>query len=440
MDSNISTTPRSQPDPGLPPVIPPSGQAFLQLIAVPFLIVVGVVLFILVLWYLGGKMLGIPGSGDPQAYLHKLDDSNEEVRWRAASDLAQVLLRDEQLASDARFGLELAARLDKARRDAEQAEKEAATQLDSLSAAEGKAQRKKLEARRNLRMFLTACLGNVTVPVGVPVLKTLALDDSGAEWRELAQRRRQALWALANLGQNLQKYDDFSEERQDAIDSALEQAMADGLHSEWARQTLEYLERRREGKQNTMGVADTLVQCAQDREYMAVREMAAYAMNFWWGSAEEDARLEEALVQLSHDNGDGEERLDQLRDEDLQGNAQQSRSRVKRPGFEVQANATIALARRGSPQVRLDLLELMLDLDRLGKIQVLVNRDGSEQPDQVTAIQTVLHTLKAVELLHKRRPEMDLDRLRPAIDQLTQHDNEALRTQARATQLAWSKE
>jgi hypothetical protein len=429
MSPEASTPERSPADPGLPPVVPPSGKAFLQLIGVPFLIVVGVVVVILLFTGLGKWFLNL-GSTDPQAYLRRLDDGNTEVRWRAASDLVQVLLRDNTLASDPDFALELTARLEQARKDGARAEADAAERLPDLPKEEARKVRKELEDHRNLIMFLTACLGNVCVPTGVPELKEMALQRKGAEWQELAERRRRALWALANLGENLKRYDALPEERKDFIEARLEHAVEAGRHAVWARPTLEYLEKRRAGKPDTMGVADALIACAGDREFFAVREMSALAMNFWWGTADEDARMERALVELTHDDGAGEYRLDEARDEYLAKNPDQTRARSKESGFEIRVNANIALARRGSPQVRLDLFETMLEPEGLRKTLVLVKKDGGEVPNEAMVVQTVVHSLKALEVLHKRRPEMDLSALRPAVLDLSASDNASIRSEA----------
>src|SRR4051812_48080075 len=96
------------PDPGLPPVQPPSGQMILRLFLVPFTIVA-----VLVLLYLGGRALHdrLSGAHAPEHYLQRLDNANPDIRWRAASDLSQELPRSPKLQADAAFALELADRL-----------------------------------------------------------------------------------------------------------------------------------------------------------------------------------------------------------------------------------------------------------------------------------------------------------------------------------------
>src|ERR1700678_4003519 len=91
---------------GLPPVKPPSGRFIVQLFLIP-----GLIVLCLVLVFLFGGMAWV-GSTSPQSILQKLDNSNPDVRWRGASDLAQVLQRPEsiELASNVDFALDIAVR------------------------------------------------------------------------------------------------------------------------------------------------------------------------------------------------------------------------------------------------------------------------------------------------------------------------------------------
>ena len=89
------------PPAGLPPVAPPSGKLMLQLFLVPGLIVVVLVAIALAWrWLFGGPV-------SKTDFLDKLHDDNAEVRWRAAEQLAQVLQRDDALASDGDFARQL---------------------------------------------------------------------------------------------------------------------------------------------------------------------------------------------------------------------------------------------------------------------------------------------------------------------------------------------
>lgn len=428
-DTSVTTPP---PSPGLPPVAPPTARMFLRLFLVPALIVGGLVA-VLVLFSWAGKYLA-GGGRSPQKFLQALDDANPDVRWQAASDLAQVLLRDDQLASDPDFALELTARLDQVRLRSIAAEENFAVWLPKLTPEEAVRDRKPLEADRNYIVYLGSCLGNFMLPVGAPELVQLASQDKGLEPRALAQRRLQAVWALANLGDNLSRFDKLSAEQQASILDRLAVA-EEGPHADWARKTAEYLKRRREGHADAMGVDKALIKCA-DAESPAVREMAAFAMNFWHGNASEDARLEEALVRLSSDDGRGEEELERQ----LEEVPSETRALCKRPGFRAQANATVALARRGSPRVRLGLLEEMLDPEVLGKRFVLKDkRTGKEEPQEELVAATLVNALKAVAELHKKRPEMELTRLVPRVDKLAGDANRAVATEAAKAKLALEK-
>src|SRR5437870_3598056 len=101
--------PAASPDPpkGLPPVTPPSGRFIAQLFLVPGAIVLLAVLLLLAFRYLLG------GAYTPSSFLRQLDSDNADIRWRGASDLAQVLKRPESvhLKADAQFALDLCQRL-----------------------------------------------------------------------------------------------------------------------------------------------------------------------------------------------------------------------------------------------------------------------------------------------------------------------------------------
>src|SRR5438445_12499109 len=108
MSTDSNAGPASEPLKGLPPVQAPSGRHIVQLFLVPGLIVAGAVTILLGFSWLAG------GSRTPDQFLKNIDSANADIRWRAASDLAQVLKRDETLASDPAFALRLAERLQKA--------------------------------------------------------------------------------------------------------------------------------------------------------------------------------------------------------------------------------------------------------------------------------------------------------------------------------------
>ena len=101
---------------------------------------------------------------DPHARRVKdLRSTNAEVRWRRASDLAQVLKRDEALAANAKFSLDLAGLLRQALRDNEYSER----RYQEKSAEDRREALKALQDERAFIEFLIASLGNFSVPTGV---------------------------------------------------------------------------------------------------------------------------------------------------------------------------------------------------------------------------------------------------------------------------------
>ncbi len=431
--SHPADSPSRDALPGLPPVQPPSGQMLFRLFLVPFLIV-GVLVG---LYVLGHTLFGKLGaSRSAQKFLHSLDSANADIRWRAASDLSQELPRSPELAANATFALELAERLDTALEESAAEEKEYAARHEGLSNSEKERRLSKdLAPRRNLIMYLGACMGNFVVPAGVPLLKQLATQTTGMEPDALAERRGRALFALAVLGENLKRYDALTDAEKDRIDEELAAAANNDRLAKWAKPTAEYLKQRRQGKADSFGVADVLVRCSEDDDPY-LRQLAAWASNFWDGTAAEQAKIEAMLVRLSTDAGTGDEKLAER--EDKNPDSARSRPVTKRKGFRVQANANMALARRGSPRVRLDLLEELLDPEALGQVFVVRQRgrDGGEQPDEALVVVTVNSALKAVAELKRRRPEMKLDRLREKVEALTASKNVALRAEAEQTRKA----
>src|SRR5207253_6355027 len=60
---------------------------------------------------------------------------------------------------------------------------------------------------------------NLTLPVGAPILSRIAMTRDDAEANMATRRRWQALWALANLGDNLKRFERLM--RQDIVLSEL---------------------------------------------------------------------------------------------------------------------------------------------------------------------------------------------------------------------------
>ena len=463
------------PPAGLPPVSPPSGRLMLQLFLVPGLIVA----FLVVAWLVGGWLFGV--SYSKESFLTRLKDPNTEVRWRAAENLAQVLLRDDNLAADGEFARQLALLLEKTRDDSRQAEEAYAAKAATLSKADADAERSKLWPDRTLISILGAGLGDFMVPVGAPVLKELALQKGGLDPKALALRRRQAVWALANLGDNLKRFDKLDGPKKDAMLDALRAAEWDAGaaggdkdaflkssaeekdaalarldlrgragHPEWLAEALGVLRSRVNGVNDDMGVGDVLVACGRDKDDPILRELSAFAMNFWRGDAAANSRMEDALVTLIQDDGAGEDKLSDITEEKeespmtdtltwMMGGSRNGTDAVSKiPGLQIRFNAAVALARFGSKQARIDVLKDMLDENYLRENLVLRPRaGGADQPNAEVIGQTLLNALKAVAELHRQRPDLDLSALKPAVDALTTNGNPDVRTEAERTKLAF---
>jgi hypothetical protein len=171
-------------------------------------------------------------------------------------------------------------------------------------------------------------------------------------------------------------------------------------------------------------------------------------MNFWRGDAPANARMEEALARLTHDDGAGEDKLADLSDDPEEslttdalsaltggGNSTVAISRI--PGLQIRFNAAVALARMGSKAARLDLLQDMLDEDYLRQNLILHPRKGgADRPNEEVIGQTLLNALKALTELHRQQPDMDLSKLASAVDALTGSGNPDVRMEAEKTKLA----
>ncbi len=329
---------------GLPPVAPPSGRFIAQLFLIPFLIVSVGALIIL------GSSYLVRSSHTAQKFLDSLDSDNAEIRWRGAHDLAQVLKRPESvaLASDVKFALDLAERLQRALADLEKleeetrikvenAEQEARSRGAKLTEGERAAFWRKLSNARHHVLYLTGALGNFTVPVGAPVLGQLALKDTGAEIKGLTHRRGLAVLALGQLGDNFKRRylghnpgpEDkvlTDEQKAEVVARLQKEAEGKGPRAAWARETLRYVEGggrlalalSREQAATVAGVAaggallavpllaeapqgvDAVLERVARADNPFLRELVALALNFWDGP-----RVEPTLLRLARDDGRG---------------------------------------------------------------------------------------------------------------------------------------
>ncbi len=293
---------------GLPPVTPPSGKFIVQLFLVPGLIVAVVLLILLGFGYL------VSSERTPEKFLGDLDSPNADIRWRGAHDLAQILKRPESLAlaSDPKFALDIATRLRKALAELDQAEKATAQSVATLPAAEQAAAWRRLSAQRNNVSFLTACLGDFTVPVGIPLLSEIALQETGPELKGNTQRRRNAVWALCILGENFKRRfqginarpgDKILDppEKAAIVEELKREVAAGGQRAEWAENALAYILPTGSGDsyKRRVAVDRTLSECARSEDPF-LRELVAQALAFWDGEL-----VEPTLLRLSHDDGHG---------------------------------------------------------------------------------------------------------------------------------------
>jgi hypothetical protein len=426
-----------QNSPGFPTVTPPSGGMFFRLFGVPALIVGGLVLLLIVGQPLIGKFsnyfLGRTwGSASPDQFLRDLDNNNVEVRWRAASDLVQVLLRDDNLASNGDFALQLTQRLRRTLDSSAPFEKAHAEHFAKLSPQDEASEIKKLDPERDYILLLSQCLGHFMVPVGAPVLEELAEQQSGLDPRALHARRARALLALGNLGKNLKRFDSLTAEQRQAVVSQLETASGMSEQASAAKAAIDCLKRREEGRVSAMGVDRVIEKCA-DAESPFLRQMAALASTQWGGTEAENARIEKTLIRLCDDSGKGEEELARLEAENPE---EETRKVVKKPGFLIQVQAALALAHHGW-KVRLPLLQTMLDEDELRSIFVVQSKKGgTEQADQAMVVETIMNALRAIVKLHEIDPQRDLSSLLPNIDRLAHNPNPAVQTEAGRVVLA----
>jgi hypothetical protein len=412
------------PSRGLPVVVPPSGKFIAQLFLVPFLIVTLVVCFLITINWLVG------GARSPKDFLEKIDNTNPEVRWRGAEELAQYLQREEALAANPTFALELCDRLQSAVKELASGEKELADfKRQQPDAASLDRKIKAFQQTENYVLYLSSCVASSIIPVGAPLLGEMAGTADGFDAQATAQRRRWAMWNLAKLGDNATRFAKLPPEEQDAALAALaEQAnKPSSYRSAWAEKAKNYLKGPQAHSLVALGIEKDFVQAASDPDAF-LRQLTALALSFWQATPKEDERIEDVLLRLTHDDGHGED-VGKTPDDT-------SREKVitKTPGLKTRFNAVLALAHRGSSKTNLGMMEQMLD-EAFLRENFLVERPGGVQaPDESTISQIIDAALKALGQLHQHQPKLDLSRFKPALDTLAKNGNIAIRTEATAIQ------
>lgn len=300
MNPGEPTPPDPSPalEPGLPTVEPPSGRFIVQLFVVPGLIV-GVVLLVLM-----GLVYYWNSALSPEFFLRQLDSDNADIRWRAASDLAQILKRPEsgsqKWKADPVFALELAQRLRRSLDELARAERETAEKVAKLTSVEQDVAWRKLAPQRNHVSFLASALGDFHAPVGIPLLAEICLNDASPDLKGNTMQRRKAMWSLFNLGANTRVFSKLApDKRGEALDALRGEAAGAQPRAGWARTALFYLDPARPNSAEVVHVDEVLTRCARAQDRY-LREQVAVTFSFWDGPS-----AEPTLLMLSQDDGHG---------------------------------------------------------------------------------------------------------------------------------------
>ena len=270
------------PAKGLPAVVPPSGKFIAQLFLVPFLIVTLVVCFLITINWLVG------GTRSPKDFLDRLDNVNPEVRWRGAEELAQYLNREEELAANPIFALELCDRLHSAVKELFAQEKDLAEfkkQQPDSSSLERRI--KAFQQTENYVLYLSSCVASSIVPVGAPLLGEMAGSAHDVDPQASSQRRRWAMWNLGKLGDNVTRFDKLKVEQQDAIVTSLgDQASRPDSYRAPGPKRPGLPTRSHAHSLETLGIEKVFVQDASDSDAF-LRQLTALAASFWEGTPQE---------------------------------------------------------------------------------------------------------------------------------------------------------
>ena len=283
--------------PGLPPVQPPSGRFILQLFVVPGALILVVVLIVLGFSYYGKR------AHDPEQFLRQLDDSNPAIRWRGASDLAQILKRPEPATlrwkADPKFALDLADRLQREWNDLVEQEKQISDQVAQSTDQNKHLLWRKLRDHRKSVIFLGGALGEFHFAVGAPVLCDIVKHNDSKDLEGNTTQRRMALWALMNLGENLKGYAKIPPEQRETIVAALKaEAVGNTPRATGARTALYYI-----NKKNVAGdvaKVDDALAAAAAADDRFLRQLTPLAFHVWDGK-----QAEAILLKLANDSGHG---------------------------------------------------------------------------------------------------------------------------------------
>ena len=225
---------------------------------------------------------------------------------------------------------------------------------------------------------------------------------------------------------NVSRFDKLPKGQQDAIVASLGELPATASSYPLAEKARNYLRGPQAHSLQALGLEKDFVQAASDPDAF-LRQLTAYALSFWEGTPQENERIEELLLRLAHDDGHGENSIPRPDEES-------SREKVitKTPGLGIRFNAVLAQAHRGSPKVRLGILQQMLDEPFLAANFLIERPGGVQTPDQSMIAQTMDAALKGLAQLHARQPKLDLSSFSSALDTLAKNGNIAIRIRRRA--------
>lgn len=327
---------------GLPPVETPNARMIVQLFLVPGILVAVVIGFILA--FFGGVGTG---PRDPRQFIQGLTDASGHKRMQTAHDLAQMLPRKPELRRDAKFALDIAELLQR--------------EWELIKAERANPSLKKRETERaddiELIAYLPKAVASFNVPVGLSLLESMVEENDGKlnDEGRLSQYRN-GLYSIGLLGSQLQEFDRLSVEEQNQIIAALESEAGDRPgRAQWAAQSLAYLKNRQKWKQqmnqaapvDELGLVPILTMGARCNDEIS-RKFTILALANW-----PEKGMEELLREMTGPTG----QLDRFVNED--------RERGIR---EIRYNAALALARRGSSLMPLEIVLEILDEARLQKI------------------------------------------------------------------------
>jgi hypothetical protein len=247
-----------------------------------------------------GWILGT-GAGTPRDELKNLESANDDIRWRAANHITQTVKRDDLLAADVDFGLQLVHLLTQDLDRLAAKERLLAERLKTATPEEIAQLRQDVRTQREHVRYLSACVGNLSLPLGVPSLVAMTASTAGPDEPTTVLLRRHAVWMLANLGENLKRFDKLTPEQQAAARQQLEQALKSDNRSkvEAAVLATSYLAGDRD-----LGVVPALDSSARSDDRF-LRELVALALTFWEGGPAEKPLAEGALFTLAADQGSG---------------------------------------------------------------------------------------------------------------------------------------